>query len=139
MIPLIAAVSVLAGFIAGFAFRSIAAKNALEALKKEKSPFVVEVRPYSEEYRDDGWFKDEHEFRVGCQYQLLVYGIPCFEPHVRIEKSWKESKIDPKKAKEALQLAVEAAESALTLKVGAAAGLFKMGSALVHSTNGKRA
>lgn len=44
--------------------------------------FSVKISPYVEIIEDKGLFKNTFELKAGYQTQLLVNGIPAFEPHV---------------------------------------------------------
>lgn len=73
-----------------------ATEEAQERLRAEyeiqTKLFSVKISPYVQLLTDNGLFKNTHEAKVGYQYQLLVNGIPAFQPRVFIERHEKIEK-----------------------------------------------
>lgn len=74
--------------------------------------FGVEIRPYVKIEKDAGVIWDSHKSYTGYQYQLLVNGIPAFQPHVVIEHSEEIKKVDKELIAELVKLAHKAADTA---------------------------
>jgi hypothetical protein len=77
------------------------------------------------------YFKSKYEKRIGYQYQLLVNGIPAFQPHVITESTelvvtTKDENID-KVAGQALQAAQQVAQAAIDTYLGGAGTFVKLG------------
>jgi cell division protein FtsB len=64
--------------------------------------YKIQIRPYVKKTSKSGFFSESYKADIGYQYQLLVKGIPCFEPHVVIQESIEQEKIDHQK----IQLAI---------------------------------
>ena len=77
------------------------------------SGFTVQVRPYVMNVRDESMFFKSHSSAIGFQYQLLVNGIPCFQPHVVIEQEYKETVVDDERIKWLTEQAFKVAQLAL--------------------------
>jgi hypothetical protein len=80
--------------------------------------FGVEIRPYVKIEKDSGVFRDEHKSYTGYQYQLLVNGIPAFQPHVVIEHSEELRTVDKEIIAELIKLAHKSAEIAAKAYLG---------------------
>lgn len=90
------------------------AENELQA-----KLFSVKISPYVQFLTDKGVIYDDYESKTGYQYQLLVNGIPAFQPHVVVERHEKIKKIDEAVKNECLKLARRCAEAAVTTYLGA--------------------
>jgi hypothetical protein len=93
-------------------------RRGSQAEEEKAKIFSVTVRPYIEERHNSGFFSKRHIFGVGYQYQLLVNGIPCFEPHVVLEQILEERQVDSDRIE---RLAKELTRAAVALKAGPAA------------------
>ena len=119
------------------------ANRELEAEKKGRSiakmeheaqvkAFGVEIRPYVRIEKDVGIIKDEHKSYTGYQYQLLVNGIPAFQPHVVIEHTEEFKEVDKETLGQLLKLAHKAADVAATAYLGGSpSGAMKIGQEIV--------
>jgi hypothetical protein len=94
--------------------------------------YDVSVRPYLKVDAVKGLFKDGQVIEAGYQYQLLVNGIPAFQPTVVIEETRRQSKVNEENVKALLQVAERAAKAAAELYLGAGASAGKLGPAIVR-------
>ena len=92
-------------------------------LEEKARAFSVTVRPFIRKTSHEGWFKKFVSLEVGYQYQLLINGIPCFEPHVVISKHHEERELNKEVLDRMTRLAIEAAHEAVRLKAGPAGEL----------------
>ena len=118
-----------------FAIRLQAEKEqaATEARDKQRAEyelqaklFSVKISPYVQLLTDKGVFKDTHEAKIGYQYQLLVNGIPAFQPHIVVERHEKVQQIDQEIKKTLLSIAQTCAEAAVTTYLGASPQFAKL-------------
>lgn len=118
-----------------FAIRLQAEKEqaATEARDKQRAEyelqaklFSVKISPYVQFLTDKGFFKDTHEANIGYQYQLLVNGIPAFQPHIVVERHENFQQIDPEIKKMFLATAQTCAEVAVTTYLGASPQFAKL-------------
>jgi hypothetical protein len=102
--------------------RELAATEAQERTRREfelqAKMFSVSIRPYVKVTKDSGFFTDEFLTQTGYQYQLLVNGIPAFQPHVVVESTEKTSNFKDENLKFLIQHATKAAEIAVQLYMG---------------------
>jgi hypothetical protein len=94
--------------------------------------FDVSVRPYLKVDKVKGLLKDEEVIEAGYQYQLLVNGIPAFQPSVIIEETRRSSKVNEENLNALLQVAERAAKTAVELYLGAGASAVKLGPAIIR-------
>lgn len=96
--------------------------------------FGVEIRPYVKIEKDSGVIWDTHRSYTGYQYQLLVNGIPAFQPHVVVENSEELKEVDKQMVMELIKLANKAAETAAKVYLaGAAPGALTIGPEIVQN------
>lgn len=100
-------------------------------LEMQAKLFDVSVRPYVKTDKVKGFLKDDELIEAGYQYQLLVNGIPAFQPSVVIEETLRSSKVNEENVKALLQVAERAARTAAELYLGAGAAAAKLGPAIV--------
>lgn len=74
--------------------------------------FSVVVRPYVSQTKDGTIFKT-YSLEIGYQYQLVVNGIPCFEPHIVIEQRTEEKEVNTELIERITQLAIATARKAV--------------------------
>jgi hypothetical protein len=97
------------------------AKSKLRAeMEMQTKMFSVSIRPYVKIIKDDGVFYDDYHSKVGYQYQLLINGIPAFQPHIIIEHEEKLSDFKEENVKVLIEQATKAAEIAMQLYLGGA-------------------
>ena len=95
--------------------------------------FGIEIRPYVKIEKDVGVIWDNHRSHTGYQYQLLVNGIPAFQPHVVIEHSEEIKEVDKQVVAELVKLALKAADTAAKIYLGGAApGALNIGPEIVQ-------
>lgn len=94
--------------------------------------FDVSVRPHLKVDTIKGMLKDEEVIEAGYQYQLLVNGIPAFQPSVIIEETRRTSKVNEENIKALLDVAERAAKTAAELYLGAGASAAKLGPAIIR-------
>lgn len=75
--------------------------------------FTVQVRPYVAKIKKSNLLFDDMYSAVGFQYQLLVNGIPCFQPHVVIEQEYEETEVNDERLKFLTEQAIKVAQLAL--------------------------
>lgn len=111
------------------AHREELAKKEAEAEKKGRAiakmeheaqvkAFGVEIKPYVKIEKDSGVIWDNHKSYTGYQYQLLVNGIPAFQPHVVIEHSEDLKTVDKQIIAELIKLAHKSANIAANAYLG---------------------
>lgn len=95
--------------------------------------FGVEIRPYVRIEKDVGVIWNSHRSYTGYQYQLLVNGIPAFQPHVVVEHSEELKEVDKQMVADLVRLAHKAADiAAKTYLGGAAPGALTIGPEIVQ-------
>ena len=94
--------------------------------------FDVSVRPYLKVDAVKGLLRNGEVIEAGYQYQLLVNGIPAFQPSIIIEETRRESKVNEENVKALLQVAERAAKAAAELYLGAGASAAKLGPAIIR-------
>lgn len=107
--------------------------SALAEFELQNKLFSVTIKPYVSVEKINGYIWDEYKSETGYQYQLLINGIPAFQPHVVIESSEKLKEVNEEKMKVLLECALGAAKSAAELYMGgsASAGL-KMSTPIIN-------
>ena len=68
-------------------------------------------------------FKDDFRSEIGYQYQLLVNGIPAFQPHVIIEQSEEIAAVDKETVNNLIMLATKCAQIAADTYLAGATGV----------------
>lgn len=116
--------------------RDMAAAEAREIARREfemqTKLFSVAVRPYVRITKDEGFFTNDYETQTGYQYQLLVNGIPAFQPHVVIESREEKKTVNDDNIKYLVDRATAAAEAAVQMYVGGLGPHVKFTRALVE-------
>ncbi|QNA90223.1 hypothetical protein G4G28_20070 [Massilia sp. Dwa41.01b] len=102
--------------------RDKAAAEAREFARREfemqTKLFSVSIRPYVRIVKDEGFFTNDYETQTGYQYQLLVNGIPAFQPHVVIESKEEAKSVNDDNIKYLIDKATVAARTAMEMYVG---------------------
>jgi hypothetical protein len=86
-------------------------QGELDTDQKAKA-FSVVVRPYVCQTKDGTLFKT-YSLEIGYQYQLVVNGIPCFEPHIVIEQRTDEKEVNTELIERITQIAITTARKAV--------------------------
>lgn len=81
--------------------------------------FSVKISPYVQMVTNKGIVYDDFESKVGYQYQLLINGIPAFQPHVVVERYEKVKEFDETVKAALCTVAQACAEAALATYMGA--------------------
>ncbi|THG77015.1 hypothetical protein E5198_17365 [Pseudomonas sp. A-1] len=108
------------------------AKLEFEAQAKA---FSVSIRPYVKIEKDAGIIFDDHKSYTGYQYQLLVNGIPAFQPHIVIEKTEEIKQADKETIFQLVKMAESSARSAISTYLSGATGqMFTVGAEIIERT-----
>ncbi len=117
--------------------KDTAIAQAREKLRAEyelqQKLFSVKISPYVQILTDKGWISDSHEAKVGYQYQLLVNGIPAFQPHVIVERHEKVVQIDQAVKGTLLSIAQSCAEAAASTYLGVSPQFAKLAPGIIES------
>lgn len=81
--------------------------------------FSIKISPYAQIRTDKGLVWDDYETKIGYQYQLLINGIPAFQPHIVVERHEKIKEVDPNLKQALIKTASLCAEAALKTYLGA--------------------
>lgn len=129
-----------------FAIRLQAEKEqvAAEAREKQRAEyelqaklFSVKISPYVQLLTDKGVIYDTYEAKAGYQYQLLVNGIPAFQPHVIVERHERVKEINEAVKSTFLSLAKTCAEAAVTTYLGASPQFAKLAPVIIEQIEKK--
>lgn len=94
--------------------------------------FTVQISPFVRISDNKSFFSSESEVETGYQYQLLVNGIPAFQPHSIVERSEVRKEVNEENVKELVSLAKDFASTAIDTYLGAGGGKFaKLAPAIV--------
>lgn len=119
-------------------------ESASEARDKQRAEnelqaklFSVKISPYVQLLTDKGLFSNDYEVNAGYQYQLLINGIPAFQPHIVVERHEKVKEIDQTVKSEFLSIAKTCAEAAVTTYLGASPQFAKLATEIVEQIDKK--
>ena len=94
--------------------------------------FTVQISPFVRISENKGLFSSESEVETGYQYQLLVNGIPAFQPHSIVERSEVRKEVNEENVRELVAIARDFASTAIETYLGAGGGKFaKLASVIV--------
>jgi hypothetical protein len=100
--------------------------------------FSVQISPYVQITEDKGLIKSSFATEVGYQYQLLVNGIPVFQPHIIAERTEVRKEVSPERIKELATHATELATKAIeTYLSGGGRAFGKLAPIIVKQLAGK--
>lgn len=120
--------------------REKAAVEAREKLRAEyelqSKLFSVQISPLVRIVDDKRLFGSEYRTEVGYQYQLLINGIPAFQPHVLIERSETRKEVNEERINELTKVAKQIAESAIDMYLGANGQFAKLAMPIVKRLKG---
>ena len=106
----------------------IATTSAQERLRAEyelqTKLFSVKISPHVLVTEDNGMFSSSCRTEIGYQYQLLVNGIPAFQPHIVIECSEDRKEVNEESIKQLTNAAQQIASGAIDTYLGATGGAF---------------
>lgn len=101
--------------------------------EQSQSALSVTVHPFVNTSRQRSLFAKETLIEVGYKYQLLIQGLPCFEPHTVIVETTKEKDVNDETIELLKTKAVQLAELAANTKSGGAAStIFSIAKAAVQ-------
>jgi len=108
--------------------REVSASEARDKLRAEyelqNKLFSVQISPFVRVTDVKELFSTKHEAEAGYQYQLLVNGIPAFQPHVIIERTETRKEVNEENIRELAGAAKQFANSAISMYLGGAPGQF---------------
>jgi hypothetical protein len=120
--------------------REKAGSEARERLRAEyelqSKLFSVQISPLVRITENKGLFSSECQSDVGYQYQLLINGIPAFQPHVIVERSETRKEVNEENVKELLGSAKQIAEAAIDMYLGANGQFAKLALPVVKRLKG---
>lgn len=105
--------------------RSERDKSANEAREKcraeyelQSKLFNISIKPYIRISTENSFWKKRHNSKIGYQFQLLVNGIPAFQPHIVIENENLHEEVNDKMIELLINNARKLAESAIQAYIG---------------------
>lgn len=120
--------------------RKKAASEAREHLRAEyelqSKLFSVQISPLVRIVEEKGLFSSEYKTEVGYQYQLLINGIPAFQPHILIERSETRKEVNEERINELTRVAKQVAEGAIDMYLGANGQFAKLAMPIVKRLKG---
>ncbi len=120
--------------------REKAAAEARERLSAEyelqSKLFSVQISPLVRITENKGMFSSKYQSEVGYQYQLLINGIPAFQPHIIVERSETRKEVNEENLKELLKSAKQIAEGAIDIYLGANGQFAKLALPVVKRLKG---
>ena len=110
-------------------------KKAQVDFEEHSSAFTVSISPYVIIKTDKGIFSDTYLSEIGYKYQLLVKGIPAFQPHICVEKSEEIKEVNEERIQKLSDLAITLTETAIGSYLGSMpSSLIKLGNTVVTNT-----
>ncbi len=124
--------------------RNLAANEARSQARIEfelqSKLFGVVIKPYVKIEKDDSFLWASNKSTAGYQYQLLVNGIPAFQPHVVIEHTAESKEFNDTRLEGLKEIAIKAAQAAAELYFsGASSAVIKMGVPIIEEITKKNA
>lgn len=120
--------------------REKAASEAREQLRAEyelqSKLFSVQISPLVRIVEDKGVFSSEYKTEIGYQYQLLINGIPAFQPHILIERSESRKEVNEERINELTKVAKQIAEGAIDMYLGGNGQFAKLATPIVKRMKG---
>jgi hypothetical protein len=120
--------------------REKAATEARERLRAEyelqSKLFSVQISPLVRITENKGLFSSENQTEVGYQYQLLINGIPAFQPHIIVERSETRKEVNEENLRQLLNSAKQIAEGAIDMYLGANGQFAKLALPVVKRLKG---
>lgn len=80
--------------------------------------FSLKVSPLVKKVTNKGFISDSYDIEVGFQYQLLVNGVPAFQPHVIIEHKETVKEVNEQKMERMIALASDILDAAVSTYCG---------------------
>jgi hypothetical protein len=104
------------------AVREAEERFARQLRQRKEASLAVTVHPFVNTARQRGLFSSENVIEIGYKYQLLIQGLPCFEPHTVIVETTRQKQVNDEMIELFKSKAVELAQLAANVKTGGASG-----------------
>ena len=104
------------------AVRAAEERFAQQMRQRKEASLAVTVHPFVNTSRERGLFSSENVIEIGYKYQLLIQGLPCFEPHTVVVETTRQKQVNDEMIELFKTKAVELAQLAANVKTGGAAG-----------------
>ncbi len=102
--------------------RSVAELDTEQRIRSEferqSKLFSIQIRPYLRTVTDKGFIRDDYHHEIGYQFQLLVNGLPVFQPHAVVERKETVREIKQEKVDWLLAEARKLAKDAMGMYLG---------------------
>lgn len=103
-------------------------------IEAQSKAFSVLLRPYVKIEKVSGLIFNDHKSHTGYQFQLLINGVPAFQPHIIIEKTENLKSTEKETVMELIKLAKSSVDSAITTYLnGATGGMLKVGGEIIEN------
>ena len=97
-------------------------------IEAQVKAFSIKISPYIKIEKQGSIVSKTNISEIGYQYQLMINGIPAFQPHIVIERVEKSKEIDQAALKTLIDAAVDLSTQAAEIYLsGAAKGAIKIG------------
>ena len=104
------------------AVREAEERFAKQLRQRKEASLAVTVHPFVNASRQRGLFSSENVIEIGYKYQLLIQGLPCFEPHTVVVETTRQKQVNDEMIELFKSKAVELAQLAANVKTGGASG-----------------
>ncbi|MBK6006344.1 hypothetical protein JJB11_09600 [Ramlibacter ginsenosidimutans] len=104
------------------AVREAEERFAQQLRRRKEASLAVTVHPFVNTARERGLFSSENVIEIGYKYQLLIQGLPCFEPHTVVVETTRQKQVNDEMIELFKTKAVELAQLAANVKTGGATG-----------------
>jgi hypothetical protein len=109
-------------------------KQAQSDFELLSNTFTVSISPYVNIKTDKGIFSDTHLSEIGYKYQLLVKGIPAFQPHICVEQREEVKEINEERINRLSDLAIKVTEMAVgSYLSNMPSSIFKIGTTVIDN------
>jgi hypothetical protein len=89
-----------------------------QILDAKQQTLSADIYPFSDTVRESGVLTKTTDIEVGFQYQLMINGIPCLNPHRIVIETLKEKKLDAERIEQIKNQALKLAETYASAKFG---------------------
>lgn len=100
------------------ALRKAEEQFSVRSKEQSQSALSVTIHPFVNVSRQRGLITSETVIELGYKYQLLIQGLPCFEPHTVVVETTKEKEVNDETIELLRSKVVEIAEIAAHAKGG---------------------
>ncbi|HDZ57244.1 MAG TPA: hypothetical protein ENI17_12740 [Pseudomonas xinjiangensis] len=106
--------------------------------ESQSKAFGVSIKPYVLIEKSNGLLWNDSKAQVGYLYQLLVNGIPAFQPHIVIEKTEIDRQANQQNIDKLVELATRFADGAVRTYLGGSSGaMLEIGEPIVQEVKKK--